>query len=98
MVGGRVIETVTVDCDRRWINCQDRNYPKMTCAINIVRTTAGDAVAEGDQLWWQGNFAFHTPKKKHIEDPDDMLRAGVDYDIEIPRVGFSGVSIPAVIS
>ncbi len=42
----------------------------------------------GDQLWWQGAFAMWTPQEAHADVMPDR-RGGVDYDIQIPRKGYS---------
>lgn len=95
MVGGKVIETIALK-DRVWINCRDRND---TCAIYVRKTAKARAVSEGDTVWWQGGWALWTPacnKKKTCNHTHhySCSRAGVDYDIKLERIGFSGVSRP----
>ena len=51
----------------------------------------------GDALWWQGGVAMWTPQENRVGDDEATrrgLKCGVDYDIQIPRRGYSGVSQP----
>mgnify|MGYP001619169969 FL=1 len=98
MVGGNVIETIVLP-DRVWINCQDKYGT--ACAIYLEKTPKARSVSEGDVIWWQGAWAFWTPaanrspvcKDAH---PYSCLRAGVDYEIKLERIGFSGVKRPNI--
>ena len=99
MVGGKVIEVVSQD-GRLWVNVRDINYPKATCAIYVERNETSERIKPGDSLWWQGGVAMWTPQEyasvgcQHREHIDCTGRAGVDYDIQIPRLSYSGVDRP----
>ncbi len=62
------------------------------CAVTILRDTGHD-VQPGDEIWWQGNRVMWTPKAQRgqpVEEVDGVLvGSGTEYDIVIPRVGFS---------
>lgn len=82
MIGGRVIETVTLE-DKIWLNVRDRTYPKDTCALYLARNADSEAIMVGDSIWWQGGFAFWTPASREVADR------------RIPRASYSGVDRPA---
>lgn len=103
MVGGTIIEVSEVAGrpEVLFVDCRDRTYSKDTCAIFVERNTESERIEIGDQLWWQGSNAYWTPQANrkpacnHREHDDCGSRSGVDYDIRIPRVGYSGVKHPA---
>lgn len=85
MVGGRIVETVSVSDEKLWVNCVDLLRPKEECAIYL--DPQGNTLRVGDSLWWQGSFAMWTPS--HVRE------SGVgESDIKLPRIGFSGVHRP----
>lgn len=91
MVGGQVLEIVD-NHNKLWINVWARPYKKIEeCAIFVEKTPESEKIAPGDQLWWQGSKAMWTPR---INRTKGGTKSGVDYDIVIPRIGFSGVSRP----
>jgi hypothetical protein len=92
MVGGVVIETLAT-AERVWVNVEDRTYGDR-CAIYVERTAAAERIRPGDSLWWQGRDALWTPQENREMDPR-YAAGGVDYDIRIPRIGYSGVRHPA---
>lgn len=102
MVGGIVIEVSEVkdQPDVLFIDCRDRTYSKDTCAIFVEKNATSEQVQIGDRIWWQGCEAMWTPdanlgKTCNCREHDDCSsRSGVDYDIRIPRVGYSGVNHP----
>ena len=91
MVGGKVSEICchpTIP-DRYWVNAMNRPYKEVEyCAIYVVKNADSDKIEIGDSIWWQGGYAYWTPQNSNRE------KCGVDYDIKIPRIGFSGVSNP----
>lgn len=87
MVGGIVIETINKP-NKIWVNVKERES-KQTCAIYIEKNDNAKKVKPGDSLWWQGRFAMWTPSG--VNDG----KCGVDYDIRIPRIGYSGVNRPS---
>jgi hypothetical protein len=99
MVGGKVIETV-LQAGRVWVNVCDRVHPKDTCAIYVERNANSEAIQMGDSLWWQGGVAYWTPQEytavgcQHREHTDCTGHVGTDYDIQIPRLSYSGVGRP----
>ena len=97
MVGGEVIE-VAILKDRVFIDCRDRTYERDTCAIYVERSPNALRVRPGDMVWWQGYRAFWTPKANRLTDEESKKKghkAGVDYEIELIRIGYSGVDRPA---
>ncbi len=106
MVGGIVIEVASVRDrpDVLFVDVADRaGGPKsknQTCAIYVEKNPTSEKIEIGDSLWWQGRFAMWTPlaNRKPLCDHEhhySCQRCGVDYDIKIPRVGYSGVTHPA---
>ena len=99
MVGGTV-EEVLWRTDRIWVNAKDNNHAS-ECAIYVERNATSERIKPGDQIWWQGRMAMWTPAESRVEECGHrehitcLGRCGVDYDIQIPRVGYSGVSHPA---
>ena len=79
MVGGMVIGVRRLE-DRIWANCMDGPDE---CAIYVERNADSEQLKIGDSLWWQGSWAMWTPN------PDDGR-----HDVQIPRIGYSGVSDP----
>lgn len=97
MVGGTVIEVVAGE-SRVWVNVRDDAHPRESCAVYLE--LAGVVVCPGDALWWQGGLCYWTPKAnraaecEHREHVTCLQEAGVDYDIPIRRVSYSGVGRP----
>ena len=100
MVGGQVIEVCDhpEDRNRIYVNVADRPYKRLKeCAIYVERNEDSERIQIGDSLWWQGRSAFWTPQDNRVSDEEADgrgFRCGVDYDIQIPRVGYSGVNYP----
>ena len=83
-VGGKVIEVI--DCGSKlWVNTEDHGHE---CAVYVERNAASLNIQPRDSLWWQGRDAYWTPKHRAVKMPY--------FDHAIPRIGFSGVSRPAV--
>lgn len=103
MVGGIVIEVSEVKGrpEVLFIDCRDRTYAKDTCAIYIEKNDISEQIQIGDSLWWQGRWAMWTPAENRgktcdcREHDNCSSRFGGDYDIQIPRVGYSGVRHPS---
>lgn len=96
MVGGVVIEVCDdPECSGLlYVNVADRPYSKLEeCAIYVARNEHSERIEIGDRIWWQGSVAMWTPAE-HAKDGTHGKRCGVDYDIQIPRHGYSGVSHP----
>lgn len=92
MVGGTVIEICDVPGrnDILYIDCANQAYSKIErCAIYVEKNPNSNKIEIGDAVWWQGRHAMWTPQKNRNHNED--LKCGVDYDIRIPRVGYSGV-------
>lgn len=101
MVGG-VVKEVLCKGDRVWVNCQEtQGRCRTECAIYVERNETSERIRPGDMLWWQGRDAMWTPQENlaeecgHREHVTCWARCGADYDIRIPRIGYSGVSHPA---
>lgn len=100
MVGGTVVKVIKLS-GKLWIKCEEDNTTSQ-CALYIERDSNAEKIAPGDSLWWQGGWAMWTPFSKRFNDPDKPnyvkdRKAGVDYDIKIKRIGFSGVGEPKVL-
>lgn len=97
MIGGTVVETMILR-DRVWVNTVDNNEKcNDKCAIYVERNENSERIKPGDSLWWQSGSAMWTPfANRGSNRPKDapQQRGGVDYDIRIPRIGFSGVKKP----
>lgn len=96
MVGGKVIEVS--ECRSRpdviFVDCADRPHGRIeTCAILVEKNVDSQKIQIGDSVWWQGQFAMWTPQRNRQREEKDM-KCGIDFDIKIPRVGFSGVTHP----
>lgn len=94
MVGGKAIEVADVK-ERPgviFVDVADRGGGRRTdtCAIYVERNSNSEKIEIGDSLWWQGGWAMWTPATYR----QGSGKCGVDYDIKIPRVGFSGIKHP----
>lgn len=94
MVGGIVIEVAEVK-DRPevlYVDCRDTTYRKDTCAVYVERNATSEQIQIGDSVWWQCGKVYWTPQRNiGLEN----AKCGKDYDIPIPKVGYSGVKHPA---
>lgn len=90
MVGGIIIDVVTVDSQQVWVETEERVFdpkagtytPRGRCGLYV--NPGGHKLKRGDSLWWQGASAFWTPKPE---------RGGM-HDVELARIGFSGAPRP----
>lgn len=92
MVGGRVIEVCGYSDrpDVLFVDVADRPYSRIeTCAVNVERNETSERIEVGDSLWWQCGWCYWTPQNSHRQ------KCGVDFDIKIPKVGYSGIVHPA---
>lgn len=89
MVGGTVVEVI-VSGDRVWINCEERQTAERA-AIYVKATARARSISEGDSVWWQSDRAMWTPAFNRGK---KGLKCGVDYDIRLERIGFSGAARP----
>lgn len=89
MVGGIVIEVAEVRgrSDVLFVDCRDTRS-RDTCAVYLEKNETSDKIQVGDSIWWQDRVAMWTPSGS------ERLQGGVDCDIRIPRVGYSGVVHP----
>lgn len=100
MVGGTVIEVVDL-ATKVYVNCADRPRGRQIadeCAIYVDRTPGAEKIEIGDAIWCQGGFAYWTPVGNRCSGGEAKkrgLKGGVDYDIKIPRRGYSGASHPS---
>lgn len=100
MCGGQVIEVCDHPTDKNiiYVNVAYRPYYKLEeCAIYVERNVNSEQIQIGDALWWQGRHAMWTPQANRLTDEESEARGhkcGVDYDIQIPRIGYSGVNHP----
>lgn len=93
MIGGNVIEIIDLpEKDKIWINCKEIPY-NGECAIYLKRNETSLKISNGDMIWWQGNFAYWTPKSYTKK---ETSKCSIDYEIKIERIGCSGVSRPKI--
>lgn len=91
MIGGIVLETIVQE-RRVWVNTVEREEcSNSKCAVYVERSANSERIKPGDSLWWQGGFAMWTPYENKGKTGN---KSGVDYDIRIPKIGFSGVGKP----
>lgn len=89
MAQALVVEIVDVpEKERMWINTRSRFDE---CAVYVIRNAKARSISEGDALWWSGRDALWTPAFNFGKRGG---KTGKDYDIKIPRIGYSGVSKP----
>lgn len=94
MVGGIVLEVCNHPTERNkiYVNCGDRPYSKVQeCALYVENSKISQQIEIGDSLWWQGGVAYWTPQNNRGK---SGLRCGIDFDIQIRRIGYSGVEHP----
>lgn len=89
MIGGTVVKTKVLK-DRVWINCEEDNSTSQ-CAIYVEKNPKSLCIEPGDSVWWQGGYALWTP---YFNRNKPAGKGGKDYDIRIPKIGFSGVAEP----
>lgn len=80
MVGGTVIEVVSISKDKVWINTQSKLDK---CGVYL--NPQGFNIQPGDSIWWQGKNCYWTP----------MLNPEGAFDIPLPKIGYSGVPKPS---
>lgn len=88
MTVGGVVTSISRHGNRAHITVCERAYWKPGKPLRLETATAiwvehaGNAIAVGDKLWWQGQLAMWTPADKHV------------IDFKLKRIGFShdGVS------
>ncbi len=60
-----------------------------TCCVYTKETTetgVGVEIRIGDSLWWQSGSCYWTPKENRNK---PGIKGGVDYDIRLPKLGYS---------
>lgn len=99
MVGGWVAG-VSDDGTRVHVNVEDcPHYPKHprqecprpdTCCVYTdgiaIKTGLKMPIKPGDSIWWQGGRCMWMPSENRGK---EGLRCGVDYDIQLTKLGYS---------
>lgn len=104
MIGGVVVDTLVLE-DKAWINRQERYFYNLgkkpneynTCGVYVEKTDKARCVSEKDIVWWQGDYAYWTPRQNRINEEESKKlehKAGIHYEIKLKRIGFSGVKKP----
>jgi hypothetical protein len=75
MVGGKIIE-IKPERGRVRLWCLDAKHGD-ELAIYVAAIPPECSV--GDGLWWQGQFAYWTPKDQHVID-DPLRKIGFSFD------------------
>src|SRR5437870_1386377 len=93
MVGGMVIEVSEIKNQPNvlFVDCWDN---KDTCSILLESNKNSNKIQVGDHIWWKTKVAYWTPQKYRTREKHKNARSGLDYDIEIPRIGNSGIKHP----
>lgn len=78
-VGGVIVDIVPVRVDKWWVNTREPHSGTL-CAVYC--DPQGLDVQVGDGLWWQGRSCYWTPASRSAT------------DIELPKIGYSGVRHP----
>ena len=92
MVGGIVIEVSEIK-DRPgvlYVDCRDSSY-RQTCAVLVEDNETSRKIEIGDSVWWQSGMVMWTPSPNRLKKGG---KCGVDYDVRIPKIGYSGVRHP----
>jgi len=93
MVGGEVIGVIQLE-DKVWVNCKETQFTSQ-CAIYVEKNDKSRCIGEGDMLWWQCGIAYWTPAcNRHKSGERPELKEGKGYDIELKKLGYSGVNKP----
>lgn len=88
-VGGTVVEIVDDPIrERVWVDTKERQESRRTVAIYVERSPEALSITEGDSLWWQGSYAYWTPRTGRFVDAPPFC------DRAIRRVSGSGVPRP----
>lgn len=91
MVGGRVIglargpETTLVHVEDRKPGGSRADRCSVRCVEHRADTGERVAIEVGDSIWWQCGYCMWTPAAR----VGGGGRSGVDYDIRLPKVGYS---------
>ena len=99
MVGG-VIAGLTMKEGEIHVHVEDCcHYPKHprgacprpdSCCVytdGIKRDGTAAAMKVGDSFWWQCGYCYWTPAENR--NLGDDARGGVDYDIQLKKIGYS---------
>lgn len=103
MVGGTVVEVAEIKTrpDALWVNCGQIAYTRLeTCAILVQKNSDSLRIQVGDSVWWHGRSAMWTPAGNRVSDEEAKqlgLKCGRDWDIKIPRIGYSGITYEAAL-
>lgn len=99
MIGGTVIEVAEMPNRPGvlFIDCAD--FPKGrrtpdTCAIVVESNEISNLIQLGDFIWWQSRCALWTPWEAVVHGKRPSAKCGIDFDIQIRRIGPSGVKYP----
>lgn len=74
-----------------WVDCVEQNSTSK-CAVYCERNENSEAIRPGDSFWWQCGYCMWTPYL-HTKAKRGS-KGGLDYDIRIPKIGYSGVPKP----
>ena len=85
MIGGKVIGVVRSK-DNTLLHVQGTGGESRDClSVRCIERRKDNgshvAVGIGDSVWWQGDSVLWTPSVS--------ARCGVDFDIHLPKVGYS---------
>ena len=97
MIGGKVSEICCVPDDDNlyWVQVAEDSYGKhQYCGVYIEKNETSDKIQMGDYLWWQSGVAYWTPLKSCFFGAEFSIKSGEDFDIPIPKVGYSGPNNP----
>ena len=94
MVGGSVIG-IARGSETTLLHVQDSRQGgkvKDECSVRCIERRISDGVPIridlGDSVWWQSGRVMWTPKENRKPEGSGQ-RCGADFDIQIPKVGYS---------
>lgn len=93
MVGGKVIGLARKADGTAMLHVRDTRYTDQVCVdVREERIDGSGAVviAVGDSVWWQGGQVMWTPSYSK------KRRCGEDFDIRLPKVGYTYASSHAM--
>lgn len=95
MVGGTVIGLVRKPGEPTMLHIRDRAPYNDQICVDVTETHRKDGsaveIAIGDSVWWQCGLVMWTPKGANRRG-----KCGRDFDIQLPKVGYTYASSHAM--
>jgi hypothetical protein len=91
MIGGIIIEVAETD-NKIFVDVHS-TINTQTIGILLEKDENSSQIEIGDLIWWHGKYAFWTPAENHTKSRM-QLRCNFDYDVQLNKIGPSGVILP----